>query len=207
MGGSNSGRARIRPHLGMFLRLNARNVADVPKGTTVILMWSGSATVAVKGAGHGVELHFAKDGEPVTQFVFVDRVPCHFGGARPVLCCPKCWRHCRSLYLYGWRFICRLCTRARYWTQTASPDARMARRIRQIQGRLAPDDDPDDYTIDWLPARPKGMRRRTYERLAEKMVAVVDKRDAYLEPGLLRLLARYSSPEMLAELLGEELAD
>jgi hypothetical protein len=79
----------------------------------------------------------------------------------------------------------------------------MARRIRRLQKRLAPDEDPNDYVVEWVPDRPKGMRRATYRRLVQRLEQLVDKRDAYLEPGLLRLFARLLPSERLDKLLKE----
>jgi hypothetical protein len=31
----------------------------------------------------------------------------------------------------------------------------MAHRIRKLQARLAPDDDPDDYVLEWVPDPPQ----------------------------------------------------
>jgi len=42
-----------------------------------------------------------------------------------------------------------------------------------------------------------------YRRLVDQLERVNDKRDAYLEPGLLRSLARLMSDDVLAELLEE----
>lgn len=97
---------------------------------------------------------------------------------------------CRKVFLYGNRLVCRNCTRARYWTQTASLDARMAHRIQRLQRRPAPAIDVDDYVIDRAPDRLKGMRQATNRRLVERLERVKDKQDAYLEPGLLRVLCR-----------------
>jgi hypothetical protein len=77
----------------------------------------------------------------------------------------------------------------------------MVRRIRRLQTRLAPGVDVDDFEIDWIPDRPRGMRRATFDRLVGRLERVNDKRDAYLEPGLLRLLARFMTDDQLAELL------
>jgi len=75
----------------------------------------------------------------------------------------------------------------------------MAKRIRRLQAKLAPDADLDDYVLDWVPDRPSGMRRATYCRLVERLERVSDKRDEYLEPGLLRLLARLMPDDELAD--------
>jgi hypothetical protein len=201
MGNSNSGRPRSRAHLGMFLRLGASDVAQLGNGDWRSLRWNAGGNIGVYGAQHGVELRFNCNGNEVRQPVTVDRLPCHFGGTRPMLRCPHCDQRCRYLYLYGTRFVCRTCTRAPYWTQTASPDARMARRIRRTQHRLAPGEDADDYTIEWIPDRPKGMRQRTYGKLVERLEWLNDKRDAYLEPGLLRVLARCITQDQMDDLL------
>jgi len=201
MGNSNSGRTLERPHLGMFLRFAVSEVASLREGERMTLHWDNGSTVGVYGTRSGVELRYCRDDDEVRLPVTVDRLPCHFGGTRLLLRCPRCDCRCRKLYLYGSWFVCRTCTHSRYWTQTASPDARMAHRIRKLQGRLAPDDDPDDYVIDWVPDRPKGMRRATYRRLVERLERANDERDAYLEPGLFRVLARCMTDEVLTEML------
>ena len=201
MGGSNSGRPRVRPYLGMFPRLGVSNVADIREGDWRSLSWSSGASIGVYGTAEGVELRFNCNGEDTCQPVSVTRLPCNFGGTQPMLRCPRCYRRCRSLYLYSTRFICRTCTRAPYWTQTASPDARLTKRIRHLQARLAPDDCVDDYVVDWVPDRPKGMRRRTYAGLVQRLVHANDRRDTYLEPGVLRVLARLMTQEQVEDLL------
>ena len=203
MGNWNSGRPRVRPHLGMFLWFDVSSVSSVRDGGWTILRWRSGASVGVYGTRYGVEVRFHKHDDEVRLPVIVDRLACHFGGTRPLLRCPRCDRRCRKLYLYGSRFVCRICTRARYWTQAASPDARMTHRIRRLQSRLAPDVDPNDYVIEWVPRRPRGMRRATYRRLVDRLERVNDKRDAYLEPGLLRVLERCITDDELAELLKE----
>ncbi len=185
----------------MFLSFAASDVAGLRNDDWKILRWRSGANVGVYGTRYGIEVRFCGDADEVRLPVIVDRLPCHFGGTRPLLRCPRCDRRCRRLYLYGGWFVCRACTHARYWTQTASPDARMVRRIRRLQTRLAPGVDVDDFEIDWIPDRPRGMRRATFDRLVGRLERVNDKRDAYLEPGLLRLLARFMTDDQLAELL------
>jgi hypothetical protein len=185
----------------MFLHLGVSNVAGIPAGGWRSITWESGSNIGVYGTNEGVELRFTHNADDIRQSVSVVQLPCHFGGTRPMLRCPRCYRRCRSLYLYGARFICRTCTRARYWTQTASTDARLTKCIRHLQARLAPDEDVDDYVVDWVPDRPKGMRRHTYAKLVERLEHANDRRDAYLEPGLIRLLARYMTQEQLDDLL------
>jgi hypothetical protein len=78
----------------------------------------------------------------------------------------------------------------------------MAQRIRRLQARLAPGVDIEVFEIDWVPDRPKGMRSATYRRLVDRLEQVSEKRDAYLEPGLLRVLARCPTDD-LTDLLRE----
>ena len=190
MGNWNSGRPRERPHLGMYLWFAVSDVAGLRDGDWTVLRWRSGSSMGVYGTAGGVELRFTLDGQEVRQLVEVDRLPCHFGGTRPLLRCPRCYSRCRKLYLCRSRFVCRTCTRARYWTQTCSPDARVAHRIRRLQERVAAGVDVDDFVIDWIPDRPKGMRRATYRRLVDRLELLNDKYDACLEPGLLRLLLR-----------------
>lgn len=204
MGNSNSGRPRERPYLGLFLWLDVSTVAGIQQGCWAVLQWRCGASVSVYGTASGIELRFSYDGAPMFQSVPVDRLPCNFGGTRPMLRCPHCYRRCRRLYMYRREFVCRTCTRARYWTQTCSPDTRMTYRIRKLQARLAPDDDPNDYVIDGIPRRPRGMRRATYRRLVDRLERVNDKRDAYLNLGILRALVRlerFAPDDELTDLL------
>jgi hypothetical protein len=185
----------------MFLWLDVSRVAELRDGTECWLQWPSGASVGAYGTRYGIELRYCRNDDEIRQPVILDHLPCNFGGTRSLLRCPRCDRRCRKLYLYGRWFVCRVCTRAPYWTQTASPDARMVSRIRKLQARLAPHDDPDDYVTEWVPRRPKGMRRVTYRRLVERLERVNDKRDAYLEPGLLRVLGRFMTDDDLAAIL------
>lgn len=190
MGGSNSGRSRERPHLGIYLTFDVRCIARLEQGCRTLLQWNSGSHIGVLGCGHGVELQFLANGDPVTQLVFVDRLPCHFGGTRAMMCCPTCGRRCRRLYLSGRRFVCRICTRSKYWTQSVSPDSRMVERVHRIQQRLAPDQDVSNYGLEWVPRRPKGMRQRTNDAWVQRLWTAIEKRDSYLGPLTLRMIER-----------------
>ncbi len=100
------------------------------------------------------------------EWVNVDEVvpfvsmPLRFGGIRKWLSCLSCGRHCRILY-GGNYFRCRTCHGLKYETQYEPGFARAATRAIKIRERLGSDGGIDDY----FPPRPKGMHRRTYERL------------------------------------------
>ncbi len=83
-----------------------------------------------------------------------------FGGTRQWFVCLACGRRCRVLY-GGGRFRCRKCHRLKYETQYEPAFARAATRALKIRERLGGKGGIDDF----FPPKPKGMHRKTYERL------------------------------------------
>jgi hypothetical protein len=80
--------------------------------------------------------------------------------------CPGCGRRCAVLHWQG-RAGCRRCARLAYRSQSESPSDRALRRARAIRRSLGGSGDLSES----LPPRPKGMRRRTYIRLLEQLIA------------------------------------
>jgi len=81
-----------------------------------------------------------------------------------------------------------------YWTQTVDPMGRLDSAIRKLQRKLAdPDDDVNDWDLEYFP-KPKWMRCRTHERLVEKGLELVERRDAVWMEGATRLLNRLGWP-------------
>ena len=82
--------------------------------------------------------------------------------SRPWFLCPNCDRRAGKLYLPlgGRHFLCRRCYDLGYESQAEEPWWRAERRARKLWQRLG--GDPDDA---FIPPRPKGVHRRTYERL------------------------------------------
>lgn len=87
----------------------------------------------------------------------------NFGGRRDWFECLSCGRRCRIIY-GGVRFRCRTCLGFRYESQYEPPFARAASRALKIREKLGGSGGIDDP----FPKRPKGMHRRTYERLEAK---------------------------------------
>jgi len=122
--------------------------------------------------------------ENVAETIRIVRVACRLGGSRPYFICPgvvdgiACGRRVTKLYQPGRYFLCRHCNRLSYSSQSEDACGRMMRRITKIRQRLRGD---PDMTAPF-PRRPKGMWRRTYDRLraqaskaemrAEKALAV-----------------------------------
>jgi hypothetical protein len=90
---------------------------------------------------------------------------CNFGGARPWLIC-LCGRRVARLFKGLGGYYCRSCCGDPvYESQRRSKKARcylQAYRLRQRLGGSRP-------VVDPVPARPYGMRRKTYARLCERI--------------------------------------
>ena len=105
--------------------------------------------------------------ESIEEPVRIVRVPCRFGGARPYFICPgvvngiACGRRVAKLHGPGRYFLCRNCYRLAHASQSEGKWDRALRRAYKIKQRLA----SDSGTVALFPLKPKGMWRRTYERL------------------------------------------
>ena len=108
------------------------------------------------------------DGEwqDVTQTVHFVSVPCRYGGERPYFLCPgnlgdnPCGRRVTKLYGAGRYFLCRHCYQLTYASQCEDRLMRLRRKALKAAARL------DPRASSWVDVqRPKGMWRRTYDRL------------------------------------------
>ena len=105
--------------------------------------------------------------QSVEEPVPIVRVPCRVGGTRPYFTCPgvvnglDCGRRVVKLYGSGRYFLCRHCYRLAYSSQSEGEWDRALRRANKVRMRLG--GDPGMASL--FPKRPKGMWRRTYERL------------------------------------------
>src|SRR3954471_21650009 len=118
-----------------------------------------------------------EDWQDVHETVRIVRVPCRFGGSRPYFICPgavngvPCCRRVAKLYGAGRFFLCRHCYGLAYASQREDDMDRALRRANKIRGRLG----GRPGMTSTFPDRPRGMWRRTYERL-EKSVYVAEQR-------------------------------
>lgn len=99
------------------------------------------------------------------EAVPIEWQPCHYGGARPWLHCPRCARRVAVLW-GGHRFLCRHCQRVAYASQNEDRLDRATEQARKLRSRLGVDD--LEWPADCLP-RPKGMHRQTYDRLVARI--------------------------------------
>ena len=137
------------------------------------------------------------DWEEVAEVVRIVRVTCRFGGTRPYFICPgvingiACGRRVVKLYLPGRYFLCRHCYRLAYASQSEGAWDRAQRRANKIRRRLGGD---ADAAVPF-PSKPKGMWRRTYERLREEAIDAEVRADEAFALRAIRLLARINNPK------------
>jgi hypothetical protein len=99
----------------------------------------------------------------VGQLVPIVQTKCGFGGMRPWFRCPGCGRRAAKLYLGDCAlFLCRLCRRLAYASQSASPATRAISKARKLRVRLG----GGPIVFDPLPGKPPRMHRWTYLRLS-----------------------------------------
>lgn len=139
---------------------------------------------------HSMRLRYqsrSRGGE-ATQYdyaVAIGWTPCHLGGERPWLQCPRCDRRVAKLY-GGTLFACRHCMRLNYRSQQASRRDRALDRVWTLRRRLGCDFGPFDYPADYI-QRPKGMHRKTFARRIEHLQQIEQRAIADFKSTLFRL--------------------
>lgn len=125
----------------------------------------------------------------VRQVTQVAWTACHFGGARPWFICPgttdRCLRRVAKLYASDHLFLCRGCHRLAYAVERQSRWDRAYRRLAKARLRLEAAPLGRDE-----PPRPKGMHRKTFRRLQEKLRTAQLRHDDEYRVMLVSLLKR-----------------
>ena len=135
--------------------------------------------------------------EDVAETVRIVCVPCRFGGERPYFVCPgvvngvACGRRVAKLHGPGRYFLCRHCYRLAHASQSEGAWDRTLRRANKIRQRLG----GDPGMAAPFPAKPRGMWRRTYERLREQGFNAEILADEAFALRAERLLARIDNPK------------
>jgi len=133
----------------------------------------------------------------VNEPVDIVWTPCRFGGARPYFICPgvvngvACGRRVAKLYGPGRYFLCRHCNRLAHASQSEGGWDRVLRRANKVRMRLG----GDPGMAAPFPERPKGMWRRTYERLSEQIFDAEMRADEAFMHRAELLLARIDNPK------------
>jgi hypothetical protein len=109
----------------------------------------------------------------IEQRLPISLTTCHLGGVRPWFICPVycdgryCGRRAAILYCASDLFACRRCNRLSYASQQQTPLHRGLEQAREIRMRLGGTAD----LVEPFPVRPKGMHRRTFQRLRARAEA------------------------------------
>ena len=147
--------------------------------------WSGSwswragsrpvGSINIVGGRDYISLRYrsrvgAGDWESIVETVDIHWRRCRFGGERPFFICPaiRNGRACRHMTLKlhgaGRYYLCRRCCHLVYGSQGECRSDRAIRRLTKLRDRLGGYGGNDDP----LPEKPKGMWRRTYDRLSRQ---------------------------------------
>lgn len=133
--------------------------------------------------------HFSRPTGCRTQTVRMVSQACRFGGERWYFLCPSSGRRCEKLLLPNGalNFYSRAALRLVHDVTREDPMNRAHRRLARLYRKLCQRYDGPDWQF---PHRPKGMRRRTFERIADRIERGTYALNAAFEAGCERLLRR-----------------
>jgi len=107
--------------------------------------------------------NYGKDWTSVTQTVQFDRTPCHYGGERLWMLCPRCNRRVGILYGAGASFLCRHCHSLPYTSQQEGCINNAISQKHKLGRRIF-----EHYENGKGFGKKKGMHWSTYYRLHAK---------------------------------------
>lgn len=180
-----AGRPGWRPKAESLLRLDVRALARhgiVGRPSSVRWRWTNDysgeevGSIGINGGDSHIQLAYTINGSPREERVELVRTGCTFGGSRPWFRCPACERRSGVLFLRGCRFTCRICSAVAYTSQSEDAIARIWRAQSKLERLL------DDH---W--AKPKGMHRRTKQRITDRIIDLEIARDTAIAQALTRL--------------------
>lgn len=121
--------------------------------------------------------------------VWIDNSRCHYGGLRWWWRCPRSGRRVAKLCLPPGAsiFASRSFYRLAYNSQRVTTLDRSHNRQRRLYRKLGAEYEDFEQTP---PRRPKGMHRRTYERLTAELYDAMEAHDEIFEIGAAAILAR-----------------
>ena len=150
--------------------LRVRECRDLLQGTTSTYSWSlnGKVLSSVSLVRDGPFLRVSWHNDPrsskITCPVQLTSTPGHFGGLRRWFYCPSCGRRTGSVFILENSIGCRVCCHLTYQSQRDDRQHRVLTRALRIRNRLG------GTGSAFTPGpRPKGMHRRTYDRLVKQL--------------------------------------
>lgn len=135
------------------------------------------ATIGIRGGQDRITLTYrwkqsGRDWEDIVEPIDLKWRACRYGGERPFFECPglvngvACRRLVVKLFGTGRYFLCRHCYRLTYASRNEDMCDRALRRANRHRLRLG--GAPGFEAV--IPRRPKGMWRKTYDRLFEAII-------------------------------------
>lgn len=165
---------------------NSRSYLTYSDGMTVDI----TADVSIR-PGELVLRHVTHDDreEHIAYTVPLDRTAQPFGGERWWFRCPWTGRRVQKLFLPrgGREFRSRASYRLGYASQRGTALDRLHMRLQRIQRKMGGE---GRGPVEGLPAKPRGMWWRTYERLADQWDDTDERLDAAFMAGAVRIIER-----------------
>jgi hypothetical protein len=141
-----------------------------PVGSIVVRVESAAVVLTYRSCPSG-----SNEWKSIEQRVTISVTACYLGGQRPWFICSVysngryCGRRAAILYCAGDLFGCRRCHGLSYASQQQTALHRHLEQARKIRMRLGGNAD----LLAPFPGRPKGMHRRTFQRLRARAEAAL----------------------------------
>ena len=127
----------------------------LPRGS---LLWPAIRKIRAARYRVQIELH----NQTLPQQIRISWTPCHLGGWRPWMHCPYCEKRVAKLLKGMAGYFCRACLgNPLYASQAKSSHGRRHFELCKIRLQLNGNASP----LEPFPERPRGMHRKTYDRL------------------------------------------
>ena len=116
-----------------------------------------------------IRLDYSFRGKSYGYDVGITTSSCHYGNYRYWFNCPNCNKRVGVLYCAG-LYVCRHCIGANYASQLMQPIDKLFRKVAKIRHRLQ----WQQGIAHGHGSRPKGMHRKTYDRLVSEHGRIAD---------------------------------
>lgn len=141
-------------------------------GAEITAEWASGDVMQVHVRSDSLLFAFVLNGSFCFQSVWLDRIDCHFGSRRTYLRC-ECGNKSAKLFLTDSRkFVCRKCTGLPYRSKSQRYEDSSARSLSRLKRKI----DPQPCALDEYPLKPKGMHKRRYQQIEDKIVLIFAKR-------------------------------
>ncbi len=175
MGGLNSGRryrydTKTTTNECLFIDIRYMKKQGLLRlGYGGTLSWSSggqqTGSIGYSYYGDRLDLNYRVNGESVQDTIRIEQTACNYGGRRQWLVCPDCYKRQAVLYSPNGLFRCRKCHDLPYGSQMESDSDRASRKANKLRKQLG----GEQGCLNPIPSRPKGMHRKTYQRIVNEI--------------------------------------